>query len=89
LSSVTRVCDSCDEYLADLLERRVAKNADLVALILLQLRDFILFDALRSLVLLTPFRENTRALMTVPSTPGGTRSDVSRTSPAFSPKIAP
>ena len=35
-----------------------------------------------------PLREKTRALMTVPSTPGGTRSDVSRTSPAFSPKMA-
>ena len=30
-----------------------------------------------------PLREKTRALITVPSTPGGTRSDVSRTSPAF------
>ncbi len=36
----------------------------------------------------TPLRENTRALITVPSTPGGTRSEVSRTSPAFSPKMA-
>src|SRR5258708_9315462 len=35
-----------------------------------------------------PLREKTRTLMTVPSTPGGTRSEVSRTSPAFSPKIA-
>ncbi len=35
-----------------------------------------------------PLREKTRALMTVPSTPGGTRRLVSRTSPAFSPKMA-
>ena len=35
-----------------------------------------------------PLRENTWALMTMPCTPGGTRSEVSRTSPAFSPKIA-
>ena len=34
-----------------------------------------------------PLREKTRALMTVPSTPGGTRRLVSRTSPAFSPKM--
>ena len=36
----------------------------------------------------TPRRANTRAPITAPSTPGGTRSEVSRTSPAFSPKIA-
>ena len=38
--------------------------------------------------LVTPLREKTRASITVPSTPGGTLSEVSRTSPAFSPKIA-
>ena len=36
----------------------------------------------------TPLREKTLASMTVPSTPGGTRSELSRTSPAFSPKMA-
>ncbi len=36
----------------------------------------------------TPRRENTRTSTTVPVTPGGTRSEVSRTSEAFSPKIA-
>ena len=36
----------------------------------------------------TPRREKTWAPITVPATPGGTRSEVSRTSPAFSPKIA-
>ena len=36
----------------------------------------------------TPRREKTCAPITVPVTPGGTRSEVSRTSPAFSPKIA-
>ncbi len=36
----------------------------------------------------TPRRENTRTSTTVPETPGGTRKDVSRTSEAFSPKIA-
>ena len=35
-----------------------------------------------------PRRENTRAPITMPLCPGGTRSEVSRTSPAFSPKIA-
>ena len=35
-----------------------------------------------------PLREKTRALMTMPPTPGGTLSELSRTSPAFSPKIA-
>ena len=35
-----------------------------------------------------PLREKTRALMTMPPTPGGTRSELSRTSPAFSPKMA-
>ena len=36
----------------------------------------------------TPRREKTRTSSTVPDTPGGTFSDVSRTSAAFSPKIA-
>ena len=36
----------------------------------------------------TPRRENTRTSTIVPATPGGTRSEVSRTSEAFSPKIA-
>ena len=36
----------------------------------------------------TPLRAKTLAPMTAPVTPGGTRSEVSRTSPAFSPKIA-
>jgi hypothetical protein len=36
----------------------------------------------------TPLRLKTLAPMIVPVTPGGTRSEVSRTSPAFSPKIA-
>ena len=36
----------------------------------------------------TPSREKTWAPMTTPSTPGGTRSEVSFTSPAFSPKMA-
>ena len=36
----------------------------------------------------TPLRLNTLALMTVPTTPGGTRRELSRTSPAFSPKMA-
>ena len=35
-----------------------------------------------------PLREKMRALMTMPPTPGGTLSELSRTSPAFSPKIA-
>ena len=35
-----------------------------------------------------PCGEKMRALMTMPLTPGGTRSELSRTSPAFSPKIA-
>ena len=36
----------------------------------------------------TPWRLNTRTSTTVPLTPGGIRSDVSRTSEAFSPKMA-
>jgi hypothetical protein len=36
----------------------------------------------------TPSRVNTRTSITVPSIPGGTRSEVSFTSDAFSPKIA-
>ena len=36
----------------------------------------------------TPRRENTRTSTIVPETPGGRRSEVSRTSEAFSPKIA-
>jgi hypothetical protein len=36
----------------------------------------------------TPRREKTFTSTTVPSMPGGTVSEVSRTSPAFSPKIA-
>jgi hypothetical protein len=36
----------------------------------------------------TPSRVNTRTSITVPSMPGGTRSEVSLTSDAFSPKIA-
>ena len=36
----------------------------------------------------TPSRVKTRTSITVPSMPGGTRSDVSLTSDAFSPKIA-
>ena len=36
----------------------------------------------------TPLRLKTLAPMTVPCTPGGTRSELSRTSPAFSPKMA-
>ena len=36
----------------------------------------------------TPRRLNTRTSTTVPSTPGGTLSEVSRTSAAFSPKMA-
>ena len=35
-----------------------------------------------------PLREKMRALMTMPPTPGGTLSELSRTSPAFSPKMA-
>ena len=35
-----------------------------------------------------PRRENTRTSTTVPEKPGGSRLDVSRTSEAFSPKIA-
>ena len=35
-----------------------------------------------------PLREKMRALITMPPTPGGTLSELSRTSPAFSPKIA-
>ncbi len=35
-----------------------------------------------------PWRLNTRTSTTVPCTPGGSRSEVSRTSDAFSPKIA-
>ena len=35
-----------------------------------------------------PLRAKMRALITMPPTPGGTRSELSRTSPAFSPKIA-
>jgi hypothetical protein len=36
----------------------------------------------------TPRREKTRTSTTVPLTPGGTLSEVSRTSEAFSPKMA-
>ena len=36
----------------------------------------------------TPWRLKTRTSTTVPLTPGGRRSDVSRTSEAFSPKMA-
>ncbi len=36
----------------------------------------------------TPWRLNTRTSTTVPCTPGGTRNEVSRTSDAFSPKMA-
>src|ERR1700712_4405520 len=36
----------------------------------------------------TPCRLNTRTSTMVPCTPGGTRSEVSRTSEAFSPKMA-
>ncbi len=36
----------------------------------------------------TPWRLNTRTSTIVPCTPGGTRSEVSRTSEAFSPKMA-
>ena len=36
----------------------------------------------------TPRREKTRTSTIVPETPGGSRSEVSRTSDAFSPKIA-
>ena len=36
----------------------------------------------------TPWRLKTRTSTTVPVTPGGRRSDVSRTSEAFSPKMA-
>ena len=35
-----------------------------------------------------PLREKMRALITMPATPGGTCSELSRTSPAFSPKMA-
>ena len=35
-----------------------------------------------------PWRLNTRTSTTVPETPGGRRSEVSRTSDAFSPKMA-
>ena len=41
------------------------------------------------LSLSVPFREKILAPMTVPSTPGGTLSEESRTSPAFSPKYRP
>ena len=36
----------------------------------------------------TPLREKTRTSTIVPETPGGTRSEVSFTSEAFSPKMA-
>ena len=36
----------------------------------------------------TPWRLNTRTSTTVPDTPGGSLSEVSRTSEAFSPKMA-
>ena len=36
----------------------------------------------------TPWRLNTRTSTTVPVTPGGSLSEVSRTSEAFSPKMA-
>src|SRR6185437_127497 len=36
----------------------------------------------------TPWRLKTRTSTTVPETPGGSRSEVSRTSEAFSPKMA-
>ena len=36
----------------------------------------------------TPRREKTRTSTIVPATPGGSRSEVSRTSDAFSPKMA-
>jgi hypothetical protein len=50
--------------------------------------DLGVLDGLARSSFSTPLREKTLASMTCPSTPGGTRSEVSRTSPAFSPKIA-
>ena len=44
-------------------------------------------DSARS-SLSTPWRLNTRTSTTVPATPGGSLSEVSRTSDAFSPKMA-
>ena len=69
-------------------QRALADDADLVLLVLPELRDLLVLDRRERSSFSTPLREKTRASITVPSTPGGTRRDVSRTSPAFSPKMA-
>ncbi len=78
-----------DEHAAHALEQVVFEDALLIG--------EVLADALdlppsrwrgRALSFSTPSRVNTRTSMTVPSMPGGTRSEVSLTSDAFSPKIA-
>ena len=66
---------------------RVEDDLDLVACPC-ELRPFGFLDLQRALVLLDALAANTRASTTMPVTPGGTLSEVSRTSPAFSPKMA-
>ena len=60
----------------------------LVALVGEELLLLGVLDVLGALVLLRALAREDAALMTMPCTPGGTRSELSRTSPAFSPKIA-
>jgi hypothetical protein len=67
---------------------RLGDDARLVALVgeqLLLLGSSICFERSSFSV---PLREKILAPMTMPCTPGGTRSELSRTSPAFSPKMA-
>jgi len=70
------------------LQSLVGQNANLVAQILFELGNIFAFNLLGPLVLLLPLRLKMRTSTIVPSIPGGQVSEASRTSPAFSPKIA-
>ena len=70
------------------LEALVGENADFIGEVLLKLLDLSASICLARSSFSCPLREKMRTSTTVPSIPGGQVSEASRTSPAFSPKIA-
>ena len=77
-----------DQQLLDTVELVVLDDAQLVVQVLAVAAQFIVDDGLARLSRTMPSRVNTCTSMTVPVMPEGTRSEVSLTSDAFSPKMA-
>ena len=74
--------------LLDTVEGVGLDDAHLVVQVQAETLELIVDDLLGALVAAMPSRVNTCTSMTVPTMPEGTRSEVSFTSDAFSPKIA-